>query len=34
MPPFPHFDTGDVLETGFVDELYIYIHYMQDVPLY
>ena len=27
MQPFPHFDTGDVLETGFVDELYIYIHY-------
>ena len=23
MQPFPHFDTGDVLETGFVDELYI-----------
>ena len=27
MQSFPHFDTGDVLETGFVDELYIYICY-------
>ena len=27
MQPFPHFDAGDVGETGFVDELYIYIHY-------
>ena len=28
MQPFPHFDAGNVRETGFVDELYIYIHYM------
>ena len=27
MQPFPHFDAGNVRETGFFDELYIYIHY-------
>ncbi len=24
--PFPHFHAGDVLETGYDNELYIYIH--------
>ena len=26
MQPFPHFDAEDFRETGFADELYIYIH--------
>ena len=26
MQPFPHFNAGDIRETEFVDELYIYIH--------